>query len=147
MATGKRSDKRRRPKRPKPGARLRGSLRRVGMAAQNALEIVRAGRLSAPSNAPFDVCHEDGIYRLRRYHGTRVARAPEVGPLLLVPPLMVAAEVYDIAPDLSAVSALGRDGVDVWLSDFGAPEREPGGLDRTLDDHVLAVCDAIERAR
>ena len=33
------------------------------------------------------------------------------------------------------------------MIDFGAPERERGGLERTLADHVLAVSDAIDRVR
>ena len=73
---------------------------------------------------------------------------PEVAaPILLVPPLMVASEIYDMAADVSAVGALLRAGMDVWLVDFGAPERVEGGMDRTLDDHVAAVSDAIDRAR
>jgi putative long chain acyl-CoA synthase len=60
---------------------------------------------------------------------------------------MVASEIYDISPDTSAVAYLSRHGVDVWLVDFGAPEREEGGMNRTLDDHVRAVSDAIERVR
>jgi putative long chain acyl-CoA synthase len=88
------------------------------------------------------------VYRLRHYE-----RAPDAGiepiaqPLLLVPPLMVASEVYDISPDVSAIAYLSRQGVDVWLVDFGAPEREEGGMSRTLDDHVRAVSDAIDRVR
>ena len=123
-------------------------VRRLGLAWQNALEIARAGRLTAPYGAPFEVVHEDRVFRLRRYE-----RSPEPGvtpidaPLLLVPPLMVASEVYDISPDVSAVAYLVRQGVDVWLVDFGAPEREEGGMSRTLDDHVRAVSDAIGRAR
>jgi putative long chain acyl-CoA synthase len=123
-------------------------LRRLGLAWQNALEIARAGRLTAPYGAPFEVVHEERVYRLRRY-----ARTPDAGvtpvaaPLLLIPPLMVASEVYDISPDVSAVAALSRMGVDVWLCDFGAPEREEGGMSRTLDDHVRAVSDAIDRVR
>jgi putative long chain acyl-CoA synthase len=121
-------------------------LRRVGMAWQNALEIVRAGRLTAPYGAPFDVLHEDRIYRLRRYQGTPDPGAsPIAAPLLLVPPLMVATEIYDIAPDVSAVAALGRAGVDVWVVDYSAAEREEGGMSRTLDDHVRAVSDAVDR--
>ncbi|HVK89157.1 MAG TPA: AMP-binding protein [Kofleriaceae bacterium] len=129
-------------------ARWAHRLRRLGLAWQNALEIARAGRLTAPYGAPFEVLHEERVYRLRRY-----ARAPEDGarpvtaPLLLVPPLMVASEVYDISPDVSAVAALSRWGVDVWLVDFGAPEREEGGMDRTLDDHVRAVSQAVDRVR
>ena len=123
-------------------------LRRVGLAWQNALEIARAGRLTAPYSHPFDVVHEETVYRLRRYQGEPDAGVPRVkAPLLLVPPLMVASEVYDIAPEVSAVAFLLRNGVDVWLADFGAPEREEGGMSRTLDDHVRAVSDAIDRVR
>ncbi len=134
-------------------------LKRLGLAWQNALEIARAGRLTAPYGAPFEVIHEERVYRLRRYasepRGEQAppGRTPEPGakpiaaPLLLVPPLMVASEVYDISPDVSAVAFLLRKGVDVWLVDFGAPEREQGGMDRTLDDHVRAVAEAIDRVR
>ncbi|MEO7734716.1 MAG: alpha/beta fold hydrolase [Kofleriaceae bacterium] len=125
-------------------------LRRVGLAWQNALEIARAGRLTAPYGAPFEVVHEEKVYRLRRYQRTTSASAGDAAPaapLLLVPPLMVASEVYDISPETSAVAFLAGAGVDVWLVDFGAPEREEGGMDRTLDDHVRAVAQAIERVR
>jgi putative long chain acyl-CoA synthase len=117
--------------------------RRLGLAWQNALEIARAGRLTAPYGAPFEVVHEEHVYRLRRYRGDRAPRIAE--PLLLVPPLMVASEVYDISPDVSAVAYLLGEGIDVWLVDFGAPERVDGGMDRTLDDHVRAVSQAIDR--
>jgi putative long chain acyl-CoA synthase len=125
-------------------------LRRLGLAWQNALEIARAGRLTAPYGAPFEVMHEERVYRLRRYQRMAPddpAAAPPAAPLLLIPPLMVASEVYDISPDVSAVAYLQRAGVDVWLVDFGAPEREEGGMNRTLDDHVRAVSEAIERVR
>jgi putative long chain acyl-CoA synthase len=125
-------------------------LRRIGLAWQNALEIARAGRLTAPYGAPFEVVHAERVYRLRRYERSvpldPVTRPP-AAPLLLVPPLMITAEVYDISPDVSAVAYLLRTGVDVWLVDFGAPEREEGGMNRTLDDHVRAVSEAIGRVR
>src|SRR5262245_52734939 len=99
--------------------------RRLGLAWQNALEIARAGRLAAPYGAPFEVIHDERVYRLRRYARGAAddAAPPPTAPLLLVPPLMVTAEVYDISPDVSAVAFLQRAGVDVWLADFGAPER------------------------
>ena len=123
-------------------------LRRLGLAWQNALEIARAGRLTAPYGAPYEIVHAERVYKLRRYERTPEPGAtPIAEPLLLVPPLMVASEVYDISPDVSAVAYLARRGVDVWLVDFGAPEREEGGMSRTLDDHVRAVADAVERVR
>jgi putative long chain acyl-CoA synthase len=118
-------------------------VRRLGLAWQNALEIARAGRLTAPYGAAFEVIHEERVYRLRRYAG----HSTFAEPLLLVPPLMVTSEVYDISPDVSAVGYLVSQGVDVWLVDFGAPEREEGGMNRTLDDHVRAVSQAIDRVR
>ena len=121
-------------------------VRRLGLAWDNALEIARAGRLTAPYGAPFEVVHEERVYRLRRYSHTAVDGAPRAA-LLLVPPLMVASEVYDNSPDVSAVAFLARAGIDVWLCDFGAPEREEGGMSRTLDDHVRAVSQAIDRVR
>jgi putative long chain acyl-CoA synthase len=120
-------------------------VRRLGLAWQNALEIARAGRLTAPYGAPFETIHEEKVYRLRRY--AKIAERTVEAPLLLVPPLMVASEVYDISPDVSAVAFMQRAGVDVWLIDFGAPEREDGGMDRTLDDHIRAVSEAIDRVR
>ncbi|CAN5716219.1 acyl-CoA synthetase [soil metagenome] len=124
-------------------------LRRLGLAWQNVLEMRRAGRLTAPYGAEFTIVHEDRVARLRHYAPSPTDRTATAipAPLLLVPPLMVASEVYDIAPDVSAVAALTRMGVDVWLVDFGAPEREEGGMDRTLDDHVRAVAANIDRVR
>lgn len=125
-----------------------GGWRRLKMGAANAAEMIRLGRLTTPHRTQFDVVHQDRIYALRRYHGIERAEGQGVqAPLLLVPPLMVTSEIYDMAPDLSAVSFLLGQGVDVWLVDFGAPERIEGGMTRTLDDHVLAVSDAIDRVR
>ena len=88
---------------------------------------------------------EQRVYRLRHYYpGTSKRPGP---PVLLVPPMMLAAEVYDVSPSTSAVSLLRQNGADPWVVDFGAPEREEGGLERTLADHVLAVSDAVDRVR
>jgi putative long chain acyl-CoA synthase len=59
--------------------------------------------------------------------------------------MMLAAEIYDVSPTTSAVTILHEHGADPWVVDFGAPEREEGGLERTLADHVLAVADAVTR--
>ena len=61
--------------------------------------------------------------------------------------MMLDADVYDVAPSTSAVSILHEHGADPWVVDFGAPEREEGGLERSLNDHVLAIDEAIDRVR
>jgi putative long chain acyl-CoA synthase len=121
---------------------------RVGAAAQNALEVARFGGLETGEEAsPFEIAAEGRIYRLRRYFPP-AAGGPDAGPpIVLVPPMMLAADVYDIAPSSSAVAVLHEHAADPWVVDFGAPEREEGGLERTLTDHVVAVSDAIDRVR
>lgn len=123
-----------------------GLLRRLRRGAENALELLREGRLGAPYRAPFETVHEDPRYSLRHYLPAEGAGGAEGAcPVLFVPPLMVTSEVYDISPELSATAFLTAQGVDVWLCDFGTPEEIPGGLDRTLDDHVLGISDAVDQ--
>ncbi|MGC4955673.1 AMP-binding protein [Actinomadura citrea] len=117
---------------------------RLGATAQNALEVARFGGFDTDEDAsPRDVVTEQRVYRLRHYF-PGAGGGPVV---LLVPPLMITAEVYDISSRVSAVRVLRDLGVDPWVVDFGAPEREPGGLERTVSDHVLAVSDAVDRIR
>jgi putative long chain acyl-CoA synthase len=118
------------------------SLVRLGQAAQNALEVARFGGLETGEEpTPYEVAATHPMYRLRRY-GTP---GPDTGPpVLLVPPMMLSADVYDVSPASSAVAALAAAGLDPWVIDFGAPEREEGGLERTLTDHVLALSTAID---
>jgi putative long chain acyl-CoA synthase len=112
-------------------------------AAQNAVEVARFGGLdTGEERTPYEVAAEGPVYRLRHYFPEAAADRPAV---LLVPPLMLAADVYDVSPAASAVQSLHEHGADPWVVDFGAPEREEGGLERTLADHVLAVSDAVER--
>ena len=118
---------------------------RVGAAAQNALEVARFGGLETDDEpAPYQVVAEERVFRLRRYFPGTDQGAPTV---LLVPPLMLAADVYDVSRRSSAVTILHEHGIDPWVIDFGAPEHEKGGLERTLGDHVLAVSEAVDRVR
>src|SRR5918999_1487700 len=120
---------------------------RLSSAAENALEVMRFGGLeTGEESSPYDVVAEEVTYRLRKYFpGDLDAKA--VPHVLLVPPLMLAADVYDVAPSTSAVGILRDNGVQPWVVDFGSPEKEEGGLERTLADHVVAVSDAVETVR
>jgi putative long chain acyl-CoA synthase len=121
---------------------------RLGAAAQNALEVARFGGLTTDEEpSPYEVASEQRVYRLRHYYPDGSGSDPPASPVLLVPPMMLAAEVYDVSPSTSAVTVLREHGVDPWVVDFGAPEKEEGGLERTLTDHVLAVSDAVDRVR
>lgn len=117
-------------------------LRRVGAGAKNALTILKKGRLGAPYSAPYEVAAEGRAHQLRRYRSEGAGEP--VAPVLLVPPLMVTSEIYDISPELSAVTYLAQSGLDVWLVDYGNPLADDDGLERTLDDHILAVDQAVD---
>ncbi|MCS6899311.1 MAG: alpha/beta fold hydrolase [Myxococcales bacterium] len=130
-----------------PVRRLQKGLARLSKGAKNTIEVLREGRMGSPYRAPFEVILEEKNFRLRHYPTPEGATRTVQQPLLLVPPLMVSSEIYDISPELSAVSWLGSQGLDVWLVDFGIPEQEEGGLARTLDDHVLAVDQCVEYLR
>ena len=131
---------------------ISGPAGRIGAAAQNALEVARFGGLETDEQpSPYAVVAESSIYKLRRYYPPgENGSEPTTGsrpPVVLVPPMMLAAEIYDVAPSTSAVSLLSDHGIDPWVVDFGAPEKVEGGLERSLTDHVLAVNEAIDRVR
>jgi putative long chain acyl-CoA synthase len=111
---------------------------------RNAGDLLRGRRLQEETfETPWVLMYESRTMRLRRYPSAEQRSSP----LVLIPPLMLTAQVYDIAADLSAVAFLQSHGVDVWLVDFGAPEAQEHGTERTLDDHVRAVSEAVEIAR
>ena len=60
---------------------------------------------------------------------------------------MLTTEVWDVSPRSSAVGSLHESGLDTWVVDFGHPDRDPGGLERDLTDHVLAMSEAIDTVR
>jgi putative long chain acyl-CoA synthase len=118
--------------------------RRVAATARNTAEVVRFGGLrTADESSPYRIETEQPNYRLRRYFADEVPADAPVA--LLIPPLMMSTEVWDVSPQTSAVGALHRHGVDAWVIDFGDPSSEPGGLARTLTDHVLACSEAVDR--
>src|SRR5437763_15276556 len=90
---------------------------RLGAVAQNALEVARFGGLTTDEEpSPYEVAAGHHVYKLRHYFaGRRRARGPAV---VLVPPLMLAAEVCDVAPRTSAVRILHEHGADPWVVDF-----------------------------
>ena len=113
--------------------------------AQNVLEVARFGGLETGEEpAPYEIEARGRVYRLRHYFAAEPATGP---PVVLVPPLMLSSEVWDVSPTASAVRDLQGLGVDPWVVDFGAPEQEEGGLERTLADHILAVSEAVDHVR
>ena len=87
-----------------------GGFARFAAAMRNGVEIARFGGLGEREPSPFEVIAEGAIHRLRHYFPD--ARGETRAPVLLIPPLMMTAEVWDVAPDASAVSSLHEGGAD-----------------------------------
>jgi len=137
---------------------------RLVAALRNAVEIAQLGRQERVAHTPYEVAMNTANFRLRHYglnepredrdaeqNGATAASRSHAGtsrpPIVLIPPLMLTADVYDVAPEASAVSVLAGMGIDPWVVDFGAPERQEGGLERTLTDHIVAISDAVDHVR
>src|SRR5688572_23609886 len=117
-----------------------------GRSVQNALEVARLGRLTPDARTPYTVVRQERVYTLRRY-SAQPGKPRVEHPVLLIPALMINADIYDIEPESSVVAYLTREGIDTFLCDFGVPEEQAGGLERTQDDHVRAINECIEILR
>ena len=133
------------------GKALEASVNRLAATARNGMEVLRQGGLETGAQpSPFAVVERSPMYRLRRYYADSAPSGAEADrdtrpPILLVPPMMVDANVFDVTDEKGAVSVLHRAGVDPWVIDFGSPDREEGGLERNLADHVVAISQAIDQ--
>ncbi|WP_228001960.1 acyl-CoA synthetase [Nocardia australiensis] len=120
-----------------------GSVQRLMATAQNGLEVIRFGGLTHDvESSPFEVVERRRMYRLRHYFPDDTTPGRPV--VVLVPPLMVNADIWDVNADDGAVGILYRGGIDCWVVDFGSPASEEGGWERDLADHVLAVNSVID---
>lgn len=124
-------------------------LNRLLATAQNGLEVLRLGGLETESEVtPFDVVERRPMYRLRRYFPDAVRMVDGVSDrpaVLLIPPMMMSADVFDVTREKGGAGVLFDEGIDPWVIDFGSPDREDGGLARNLADHIVAVSQAVDQ--
>ncbi len=123
---------------------VRGPLRRAVATAQNGLEVIRLGGLETEVDpSPFKIVDREPMYRLRRYFPDDADDSKP--PVVLIPPMMVSADVYDVTTDNGAAGILHGMGLDPWVVDFGSPDTEEGGWSRTLADHVVAISEVVDK--
>jgi putative long chain acyl-CoA synthase len=120
---------------------------RLVATAQNGLEVLRYGGLETGAvPSPFQIIEAVPMYRLRRYFppDTRPGAPPAGPPVLMVHPMMMSAEMWDVTREDGAVGILHARGLDTWVIDFGSPDKVEGGMRRNLADHIVALSQAIE---
>src|SRR6201981_3664285 len=118
--------------------------------AQNGLEVIRYGGLETGTvPSPFQIIQSVPMYRLRRYFppDTRPGAKRPGPPVLMVHPMMMSADMWDVTSDDGAVGILHAAGIDPWVIDFGSPDKVEGGMDRNLADHVVALSEAIDTVK
>ncbi|MDH6195268.1 putative long chain acyl-CoA synthase [Mycobacterium frederiksbergense] len=115
--------------------------------AQNGLEVLRYGGLETGAvPSPFQIIQNVPMYRLRRYFppDARPGVQHSGPPVLMVHPMMMSADMWDVTRDDGAVGILHAAGIDPWVIDFGSPDKVEGGMQRNLADHVVALSEAID---
>jgi putative long chain acyl-CoA synthase len=123
---------------------------RLVATAQNGLEVLRYGGLETGTvPSPFQVVESVPMYRLRRYFppDTRPGAKPPGPPVLMVHPMMMSADMWDVTRDDGAVGILHNAGIDPWVIDFGEPDKVEGGMQRNLADHVVALSEAVDTVK
>ncbi|MGH3576409.1 MAG: alpha/beta fold hydrolase, partial [Mycobacterium sp.] len=120
---------------------------RLMATAQNGLEVLRLGGLETGSvPSPFQVVESVPMYKLRRYFppDSRPGQPQPGPPVLLVHPMMMSANMWDVTRAEGAVGILHTAGLDPWVIDFGSPDKVEGGMRRNLADHIVALSEALD---
>ncbi|OBL04980.1 acyl-CoA synthetase [Mycobacterium sp. 1245499.0] len=118
--------------------------------AQNGLEVLRLGGLETGSvPSPSQIVESVPMYKLRRYFPPDSRRGPSPAgpPVLMVHPMMMSADMWDVTREEGAVGILHAQGIDPWVIDFGEPDKVEGGMRRTLADHIVALGQAIDTVK
>ena len=120
---------------------------RLMATAQNGLEVLRLGGLeTGNSPSPSQVVESVPMYKLRRYFppDSRPGHPHAGPPVLLVHPMMMSANMWDVTREDGAVGILHAAGLDPWVIDFGSPDEIEGGMRRNLADHIVALSEAVD---
>ncbi len=109
-------------------------LERLVATAQNGYEVARWGGLETGAvPSPFSIFESTPMYKLRRYFppDSRPGRPPAGPPVLMVHPMMMSANMWDVTKEDGAVGILHEAGLDTWVIDYGSPDEVEGGMDRS----------------
>jgi putative long chain acyl-CoA synthase len=125
-------------------------IERLVATAQNGLEVLRLGGLETGTvPSPSQIVESVPMYKLKRYFppDSRPGQPPVGPPVLMVHPMMMSAEMWDVTREDGAVGILHANGLDPWVIDFGEPDKVEGGMRRNLADHIVALSEAVDTVK
>jgi polyhydroxyalkanoate synthase len=102
-----------------------------------ASEVLLSDLSTAIASTPYDIVYEEDRVKLKHYHLEGEAKLKT--PLLVVYALINRETMLDLQPDRSVVKNFIRDGIDLYMIDWGYPTRKDRFL--TIDDHVNGYMD------
>lgn len=98
--------------------------------------VLRPQKMITAGKTPYQVIHDNGLVRLR-YYGVAGNTPKYPIPLVIVPPLAVNMYIYDWFPERSFVKTMIQHGFDVYLIDWGKPDRSHAHF--TLETYVAKL--------
>ena len=129
---------------PDPLAVFKEQLDLAGKLVGGVRTLSDVGRDGAPEEAPSEVVHAEGKMRLLHYLPT--VERPASPPVLIVYAIFNRYYMIDLQPERSLVRRLLDEGLDLYVIDWGYPDRSDRWL--TLDDYVSGyVTDCVEVLR
>jgi polyhydroxyalkanoate synthase len=109
--------------------------------AQKAQEVLLGELDTAIATTPYEVVYEEDRVKLKHYKPVAEAKQRLRTPLLLVYALINRETMLDLQPGRSVVENFLKEGIDVYMVDWGYPTRKDRYV--TIDDHVNGYMDNI----
>lgn len=110
------------------------------------LKILVNGSLHEFEPHPSEILIDERHILLRRYKPIEGVEPRHDVPVLIIPPLMVKPDIYDLRPGHSFVQFMLERGYDVYLVDFGRPDATD--RDFRLEDYLLhPINTSVEKIR
>lgn len=120
-------------------ASLAADAEKAQVRAQKASDVLLEKLETDIAVTPYDVVYEEDRVKLKHY---KPISAPKLNhPLLVVYALINRETMLDLQPGRSVVQTFLKNGVDVYMIDWGYPTRKDKFL--TIDDHVNGYMDNI----
>jgi len=120
-------------------SKLAEDVEKAQTTAQKAADVLLQPLDTAIATTPYDVVYEEDRVKLKHYAPAAASRFKT--PLLVVYALINRETMLDLQPGRSVVQTFLKEGLDVYMIDWGYPTRKDKYL--TIDDHVNGYMDNI----
>ena len=108
---------------------------------QKAQEVLLGELDTAIASTPCDIVYEEDRVKLKHYKPFLTAKERLRTPLLMVYALINRETMLDLQPGKSVVESFLKEGIDVYMIDWGYPTRKDRYV--TIDDHVNGYMDNV----